>query len=95
MTKEEAENYILSVKWQFAKTMPEIPHEYTVADWNTDKVESFYDFVKYIRKYGEDESFYEKKYRYLEIGGHKYWSMGEPVKETTLINRKTTEESSE
>jgi hypothetical protein len=87
MTKEEIKKYIDSVKWQIAKTMPEIPHEYTIADWNSDKKESFYNFVKYIRKYGKDEIFYNKKYRYLVIDNYKYWTMGEPLKETTLINR--------
>lgn len=88
MTKAEIKKYILSVKWQFAKTMAEIPHEYTVVDWDQDRAENFYNFVKYIRKYGEDESFFGKKYRYLAVGDHKYWTMGNPVEETTVINRK-------
>lgn len=88
MTKKEIEKYIKSVKWQVAKIMPEIPHEYTVIDWNPGKKESFCDFVKYIRKFGKDEIFFNKKYRYLVIEKYKYWTMGEPLEETTLINRK-------
>jgi len=91
MKIEEIKKYIVSVKWQFAKTMPENPHEYTVVNWNPDNKEPFYDFVKYIRKYGKNEIFYSKKYTYLEIDNYKYWTMGEPVKETTLINRKVIE----
>lgn len=83
----QIKKYIESVKWQFAKTMPEIPHEYTVVDWNPDKKESFYDFVRYIQEFGKDEKFYDKKYRYLALDGYKYWTMGNPVEETTLINR--------
>jgi len=88
MEIKEIKKYIESVKWQFAKTMPEIPHEYSVVDWNPDKSKDFYGFVKYIRKNGQDEMFYNKKYRYLIIDDHKYWTMGEPIKETTVINRK-------
>ena len=94
MVKAEIKKYIGSVKWQFAKTMPEIPHEYTVADWNPDKTESFYDFVKYIREYGKDEMFYDKKFRCLEVDNYKYWTMGAPVEETTVINRKKIIEES-
>ena len=91
MTDSEIREYIKSVKWQFAKSMPKIPHEYTVIDWNPDKIESFYGFVKYIRKNGEEEAFYGKKYRYFEIDDYKYWTMGAPIEETTVINRKSTE----
>jgi len=87
MIKEEIKQYINSVKWQIAKTMPEIPHEYTIVSWNPDKKKSFYNFVKSIRKHGKDDIFYNKTYRYLVIDNYKYWTMNESLKKTTLINR--------
>lgn len=87
MTEEDIRGYISSVKWQFAKSMPEIPHEYTVKDWDPHKMETFNDFVRYIRKYGEDGSFYGRKFTYLVLDEFKYWTMGDPISETTLINR--------
>jgi hypothetical protein len=29
---------------------------------------------------------------YLTIGKHEYWTMGEPISETTLINRAVSED---
>lgn len=84
---EEITKYIESAKWQFAKTMPEIPHEYTVKDWNPEKSDSFIDFVKYIKEFGKDEEFYGKIYRYLIVDDYKYWTMDERVEDITLINR--------
>ena len=30
---DDALAYIAKVRWQFAKTMPQWPHEYTVREW--------------------------------------------------------------
>jgi hypothetical protein len=35
-TVDDARAYIADVRWQFAKTMPQWPHEYTVREWRTD-----------------------------------------------------------
>lgn len=87
MTEEELKEYISSVKWRFAKTMPKIPHEYTIKDWNPDKERFFIGFVKHIQKFGEDATFYSKKYWYLIVDNYKYWTMGEPADKTTVVNR--------
>ena len=84
---KEIKEYIANVKWQYAKTMPEHPHEYTVKEWNLDKVDMFDKFVEFIRKEGYDEYFYRRKMRYYDIGGYKYWTMGAPLEATILINR--------
>jgi hypothetical protein len=38
-----------------------------------------------IDKYGYDESFYSKPYRYLTLDGYRYWHFD------TLVNRETLE----
>ena len=87
MTKTEASRFISSVKWQFAKTMSKIPHEYTVAEWNPEKKDLFNSFVIFIRENGYKDSFFGKEYMYLDVDDYKYWTMGNPIEETTLINR--------
>lgn len=80
-------NYIESVKWKFAVTMPKWPHWYTVYEWDLDKYNEFLYFVEYIRKYGYSQKFYKKELIYFNIGEYKYWTMGNPITETKLINR--------
>ena len=90
---EEIRKYISSVKWQYAKTMPEIPHEYTIKGWNPDKVGEFEDFVKYINEHGKDEEFYGKTYRYLVVDDYKYWAMDDVINRE-IINQINDEEHS-
>lgn len=84
---KQIKEYIRIVRWKYAKTMPEYPHEYTVKDWDLEKVDMFNKFVVFIREKGYDEYFYRRKMRYYNIGGYKYWTMGAPVEITILINR--------
>tara|TARA_R100001443_G_scaffold114214_1_gene129867 strand:+ start:100 stop:894 length:795 start_codon:yes stop_codon:yes gene_type:complete len=72
--------------WHFAKTMPTVPHWYVLRK-NCDEKE-FEDAVKFTREMGYDDYYYNKKYRAIDVGGYKYWTMGAPISETTLINRK-------
>ena len=51
-TTEDAREYIHQVRWQFAKTMPQWPHEYTVRDWRSDLEAEFVDFAVLIRREG-------------------------------------------
>ena len=78
---ERARQYSQSVRWQFAKTMPETPHEYTVRQWRPDKEADYDWFAKVIYRHGRDQLFMGKKYRYLYVDAWKYWSLG------IIINR--------
>jgi len=88
-----ARAYIAEVRWQFAKTMPQWPHEYTVRTWHPELGDTFQAFVRLIRETGEVKPWPREspnpRYHltYLTIGEWEYWTMGEPVEETTLINR--------
>jgi endo-alpha-1,4-polygalactosaminidase (GH114 family) len=79
--------FIQTSQWRFAKTMPEHPHEYVVRSWRPDKEPVFERFVMVIREKGYDARFLDATYRYLEIDGWKYWTMGDELNETVIINR--------
>lgn len=75
--------------WVFAKTYAKtFPHEYVVVDRlsATDK-KRLYIFVKMIREFGYDKNFFTRVFKYLEVGGYKYWTMDELIMETTILNR--------
>jgi hypothetical protein len=83
--------FIKTSQWCFAKTMPQCPHEYIVRKWRPDKELVFECFVMVIRERGYDARFLDATYRYLEIDGWKYWTMGAALNETTIINRAKVE----
>jgi len=78
------ERYIAGVKWKQAKSMPNIPHSYTVRDWQPD---TFEQAALFIRHYGIGERFWSKTYVYFYYEEYKYWTMGFPIEETIIINR--------
>ena len=83
---DEVHDILEENKWVFAKTMPETPHFYTLRrTWRDEK--EFESIVEYIREHGVKEKFEGKEYIYLHLGDFKYWTMGEAVKDTILINR--------
>lgn len=87
MDTKEATLFIGNIKWQYAKTYPNAPHEYSVLDWNIDNKQKFIDFAKFIAEQGQDEYYYGKKYKILILGKYKYWTMDYPLENTNLINR--------
>lgn len=95
---EAARDYIGSVRWQFAKTMPQWPHEYTVKEWRPEFAAQFEAFCRLIKAEGFVEpwpappaqAIYHN--HYLVIGDWKYWAMGTrgdlgPAEDLTVINR--------
>lgn len=89
----QIKEFILSVSWTYASTMPEWPHEYIVR-YKVDK-ELFLEMVRHIREYGYQGSFYEKRLTYFNDGGKVYWTMGEPLEKTIVINRCREEDTYE
>jgi hypothetical protein len=77
--------FIASSKWTFAKTMPEWPHEYIVRE-KVDRV-LFESLVRHIRQHGFEGHFYQRVLIYFAENGLLYWTMGEPMEETMIINR--------
>ena len=90
----DLKEFINSVKWTFAKTYAETwPHEYIVRE----RVDEghFVDLVHHIRAHGYEASFYRKPITYFDEDGLVYWTMGEPVEVTTIINRCRTDQTYE
>ena len=84
---ERISDLLLAQQWIYAKTMPDNPPWYTLRKrWQRD--EDFAWTVETIRRYGYEEIYEGRSYTVLNIDGMKYWTMGAPVAETTLINRK-------
>ncbi len=85
---EKIEKFIDSANWIFAKTYAKTaPHEYAVRDKNPSLEDEFVYFVKFIREHGYNEKFWNKLHIYYDVGDYKYWTMGNPIDETTIINR--------
>ena len=83
---ERLRRFIAHHQWVYARTQPQWPHEYTLRRFANE--EEFLWFVVYIREHGYDERFGKSaSYIRLNIGPHKYWSMGDRLENTILINR--------
>ena len=78
---------IAKCRWTFAKTMPFAPHEYIVKDKCPLTKEEFEYFVEMQRQYGVRERWGKYNNPYLYIDDYKYWTMGAPLEDTTVINR--------
>ena len=86
MYNAEATMTLWKTKFTFAKTMKDIPHSWSARkDWHSD--ESFDKMVIFIRENGVKEKFLSKEYTYFYANGFKYWTMGNPVEKTKIINR--------
>ena len=86
--------FIRSVPWRFAKTMPQMPHEYTLRKQARERgLESkFESAVRLIREAGYRQRYGSKVYTYYDVEdgegtAWQYWTMGEPYERTILINR--------
>jgi hypothetical protein len=86
MTAQEINAFIEGNDWTFAKTMPNNPHSYLVKSRCTDQ-QAFEDFVLHIRQHGYRLKFKKNWYVCLDVGEHRYWSMGAPIEKTIIINR--------
>ena len=78
---------ITRCEWTFAKTMPFAPHEYIVKERCTLSAEEFEYFVNMQREHGTRERWGKYNNPYLYIDDYRYWTMGAPLEDTTIINR--------
>ena len=65
------------------------PHEYTVRTCQSGEQASveFDRFVTLVRRCGYADFYYRVRHIYWAVDGFKYWTMGWPLVETTVINR--------
>lgn len=87
MTPEKMREYVTSVPWKFAKTMPQNPHEYTRKKDMPGREAEFEAVVMFIREHGYPKKFGKTEYMYIDLDGLFYWTMGAPLAATILINR--------
>lgn len=80
MDEAEFARWVEEVQWRFAKTMPWIPHEYTVGAWGDHQrfvlAKEFITENGYLARWRTKEPNY-----YYDLDGWRYWSY------TSLINR--------
>ena len=87
-------SFINELNWVFAKTYAHTwPHEYVIRG----KVDEnkFVEFVRHIRANGYLGKFYTIDITYLDDSNMVYWTMGEPINKTTIINRCRKEQTYE
>ena len=84
---DKLRSMIVSCEWTFAKTMPFAPHEYIVKEKCPLTTDEFEYFVNMQRAHGVKERWGKCYFPYLYIDDYKYWTMGAPIEETTVINR--------
>lgn len=88
MTQNELCAFIDAHEWTFAKSMPLIPHFYVVRK-QCRSDDEFIAVVNHIRAHGEARPWGRSRpLTYFDIGGWTYWTMGNPMHDTTIINRK-------
>ena len=87
MTGQEFDAFVERANWNWAKTYAKFaPHYYCVRQQFDDDA-TFDAVVQYIRDNSLTAYFHTKKFQYHFCNGWKYWTMGNPVAETTIINR--------
>ena len=90
----ELNSFVSENDWTFAKTYAQTwPHEYIVRDRVDERL--FLLLVRHIREHGYEDRFYRKTITYFAEDGLVYWTMGEPIEETTIVNRCTKEQTYE
>ena len=91
--RERATRLLLSQPWKVAKTMPKIPHEYTLRRlWVND--EDFIWTVEHLRATGYEQLFGGRVYTYYDIAEYQYFPCDGETRgllaartTVTLINR--------
>lgn len=72
-------------QWKFAKTYAETaPHEYIVDEWD---IQLFKEICHLIDTDGYEEMFYNKPFRYYNIGKYKYWRCDNILNRCKIGNR--------
>ena len=78
-------DFVNTTKWTFAKTYVKWPHEYVVRERVDEAL--FVQLVEHIRAHGYAGKFYSMSIVYFDEAGMTYWTMGEPLTNTKIVNR--------
>jgi hypothetical protein len=79
-----------NLQFRFAKTMPEIPHEYVVRSSENER--DYGELFDIIGREGRIEKWRGRPYRYWYRGdGYRYWAMTTDIALSKIINRAKVE----
>lgn len=84
---QKIKELIAKCEWRWAKSYINVPHEYIVRGRCALTERDFNYIVNAQRELGTYEQWGKYNFPYLYIDGYKYWTMGSPINETTIINR--------
>ena len=83
---ENLKQFVRSCQWTFATTYATTwPHEYIVRAKVDESL--FVQLVQHIRAHGYEGNFYDKLITYFDDDGMVYWTMGDPIEKTIIVNR--------
>jgi hypothetical protein len=93
LTDEQLQEWMESVRWRYARTMPKHPHDYSLKEWNDEQ--TFLRVVQTIWDCGYDRLYLRRPWRSLDVGDYYIWVCSRPesprqpapLKETELVNR--------
>jgi hypothetical protein len=84
---------ISRLQWRLAKTMPEIPHEYTVRGKPPETEELYVALFQTIQASDVLQPYKGRRKPYLLPGdGHKYWAMTTHLPSSHVLNRMLIED---
>jgi hypothetical protein len=86
LTEADLRAWIAARFWQFARTTPHNPHEYTHRNWGYEDM--FFRVVRHIREYGRPQRYAGDTYTVYDLDQFFYWTMGDPTCCTVILNRK-------
>jgi SAM-dependent methyltransferase len=87
MSHSEILQLLSAEQWIWARTMPGIPHEYIVRGRCRMTEAQFESIVAVQRQTGRHEVWGHYNFSYLYVDGYKYWTMGDPIQDTIILNR--------
>lgn len=86
--KNEFESAVGKFVFKYAKTYTnKAPHEYVIVESDSKELELIRALNRFIQENPDEiELFWNKEYKVLFVGRHKYWSVGD-YNITTILNR--------
>lgn len=86
--KDEFEYTVDKFTFRYAKTYTnKAPHEYVIVESDSKELEVIRALNRYIQENPDEiELFWNKEYKVLFVGKHKYWSV-EDYSTTNILNR--------
>jgi hypothetical protein len=86
LSEADIKEWVGERHWQFARTSPTNPHEYTHRGWGNEQM--FLRVIVHIREHGRQEWYGGAVYTVYDCAEWFFWSMGDPLSTTVILNRK-------